>query len=75
MVFRAPGGSRVLVDQAVEDGFRCRASSIAGVTGKTSLQRLRGMSRASAETQARSAGSYSTRPMRDSSGIGLSGEL
>jgi hypothetical protein len=41
---------------------RCQASSVAGVTGKTSAQRLRGTSRASAANQARSAGSYRTQP-------------
>jgi hypothetical protein len=40
---------------------RCQASSVAGVTGKTPAQRLRGTSRASAASQARPAGSYRTR--------------
>ena len=40
--------------------LRCQASSVAGVTGKTSPQRLRGTSRASAASQARSAGSDCT---------------
>jgi hypothetical protein len=35
--------------------LRCQASSVAGVTGKTSAQRLRGTSRAKAVNQARSA--------------------
>jgi hypothetical protein len=70
-----PGLRHLLVPYFFAASLRCQASSVAGVTGKTSLQRLRGMSRASAESQARSAGSYSTRPMRDSSGIGHSGEL
>jgi len=38
--------------------LRCQASSVAGVTGKTSAQRLRGISRVSEASQARSAGSY-----------------
>jgi hypothetical protein len=37
--------------------LRCQASNVAGVTGKTSLQRVRGMSRASAASHTRSAGS------------------
>jgi hypothetical protein len=40
----------------------CQASSVAGVTGKTSAQRLRGTSRVSAANQARSPGSYRSRP-------------
>jgi hypothetical protein len=36
--------------------LRCQVSSVAGVTGKTWAQRLRGTSRASAANQARSAG-------------------
>jgi len=39
-----------------------RPSSVAGATGKISAQRLRGMNRVSAANQARSAGSYRTRP-------------
>jgi hypothetical protein len=42
--------------------LRCQASSVAGVTGKTSAQRPRGTSRHSAANQARSADSYRTRP-------------
>jgi hypothetical protein len=42
--------------------LRCQASSVAGVTGKTSAQRRRGMNRVSAANHARSAGSYRTRP-------------
>ena len=41
--------------------FRCQASSVAGVTGKMSVQRLRGIRRASAVNHTRSAGSYRTR--------------
>ena len=52
-----PGLRRLLVSYFLAASLRCQASSVAGVTGKTSLQRLRGMSRASAESQARSAGS------------------
>ena len=57
-----PGLRRLLVSYFPAASLRCQASSVAGVTGKTSAQRLRGMSRASAENQARSAGSYRTRP-------------
>ena len=42
--------------------LRCQDRIVAGVTGKTSLQRPRGMSRASAANQARSVGSYRIRP-------------
>ena len=38
--------------------LRCQARSVAGVTGKTSVQPLRGMSRASAVNHTRSVGSY-----------------
>ena len=41
--------------------LRCQASSVAGVTGKISAQRLRGMSRASAANHTRSAGPSRTR--------------
>ena len=59
-----PGLRRLLVSYFFAAGLRCQASSVAGVTGKTSLQRLRGMSRASAASQARSAGPYRTRSTR-----------
>jgi hypothetical protein len=49
---------------AVTAGLRCQASSVAGVTGKTSAQRRRVMNRVSTANQARSAGSYRTRPPR-----------
>jgi hypothetical protein len=42
--------------------LRCQASSVAGLMGKISAQRLRGMSRASAASHTRSAGSYRPRP-------------
>jgi hypothetical protein len=42
--------------------LRCQARSVAGQTGKTSAQRLRGVSRASAANHTRSAGSHRTRP-------------
>jgi len=60
------GGVSVLVDEATEDAgashlaamnLRCQASSVAGVTGKTSHRRRRGMRPDSAATQKRSAGS------------------
>jgi hypothetical protein len=57
-----PGLRRLLVSYFFATSLRCQASSVAGVTGKTSAQRLRGTSRASATSQARSAGSYRTRP-------------
>jgi hypothetical protein len=41
--------------------LRCQASSVAGVIGKISVQRLREMSRASAANHTRSAGSYRIR--------------
>ncbi len=41
-----PGLRRVLVSYFVAASLRCQARSVAGVTGKTSAQRLRGMSRA-----------------------------
>ena len=52
-----PGLRRPLMSYLLAASPRCQARSVAGVTGKTSLQRLRGMSRASAASQARSAGS------------------
>ena len=42
--------------------LRCQASSVPGVTGKMSVQRLRGRSRASAANHTRSPGSYRIRP-------------
>jgi hypothetical protein len=57
-----PGLRRLLVSYFLAASLRCQASSVAGVTGKTSAQRLRGMNRVSAANQARSAGSYRTRP-------------
>jgi hypothetical protein len=57
-----PGLRRLLVSYFLAASLRCQASSVAGVTGKTSVQRLRGMSRASAANHTRSAGSYRTRP-------------
>ncbi len=56
-----PGLRRLLVSYLPAASLRCQASSVAGVTGKTSLQHPRGTSRASAASQARSAGSYRTR--------------
>jgi hypothetical protein len=47
----------LLVSYFFAASLRCQASNVAGVTGKTSLQRVRGMSRASAASHARSAGS------------------
>jgi hypothetical protein len=38
--------------------LRCQAGSVAGVTGKIPVQRLRGRSRASAANHTRSPGSY-----------------
>ena len=57
-----PGLRRLLVSYFLATSLRCQASSAAGVTGKTSAQRLRGTSRASAANQARSSGPYRTRP-------------
>ena len=57
-----PGLRRLLVSYLLAASLRCQASSVAGVTGKISAQRLRGMSRASAANHTRSAGSYRTRP-------------
>ena len=51
------GLRRLLVSYFPAASQRCQATSVAGVTGKTSAQRLRGMSRASAANQGRSAGS------------------
>ena len=52
-----PGLRRLLVSYLPAASLRCKASSVAGVTGKTSVQRSRGKSRASAANHARSAGS------------------
>ena len=57
-----PGLRRPLVSYLLAASLRCQASSVAGVTGKTSAQRLRGMSRASAANHTRSAGPYRIRP-------------
>jgi hypothetical protein len=57
----ALGLRRLLVSYFFAASLRCQASSVAGVTGKTSVQSLRGISRASAANQARSAGSYRIR--------------
>ena len=57
-----PGLRRLLVSYFFAVSLRCQASSVAGVTGKISPQRRRGISRASAAIQARSAGPYRTRP-------------
>ena len=57
-----PDLRRLLMLYFFAASLRCQASSVAGVTGKTSAQRLRGTSRASAANQARSADSYRTRP-------------
>ena len=56
-----PGLRRLLVSYLAAASLRCQASSVAGVTGKISVQRLRGRSRASAANHIRSAGSYRTR--------------
>jgi hypothetical protein len=59
-----PGLRRLLMSYLFAASLRCQASSVAGVTGKTSVQRLRGRSRASAANHTRSADSYRTRPAR-----------
>jgi hypothetical protein len=56
-----PGVRRLLVSYVLAASLRCQASSVAGVTAKTPVQRLRGMSRVSAASHARSAGWYRTR--------------
>jgi hypothetical protein len=56
-----PGLRRPLVSYFLAASLRCQARSVAGVTGNTSAQRRRDTIRASAENQARSAGSYRTR--------------
>ena len=50
-----PGLRRLLVSYLFAASLRCQASSVAGVTGKMSVQRLRGRSRASAANHIRSA--------------------
>ena len=57
-----PGLRLLLVSYLLAASMRCQASSVAGVTGKISVQRWRGSSRASAANHTRSAGSYRTRP-------------
>jgi hypothetical protein len=52
-----PGLRLFVMSYFLAASLRCQASSVAGVTGKTSAQRLRGTSRASAKSQARSPGS------------------
>ena len=52
-----PGLRRLLVSYLFPASLRCQASSVAGVTGKISAQRLRGRSRASAANHTRSVGS------------------
>jgi hypothetical protein len=56
-----PGLRRLLVSYLLAASWRCQASSVAGVTGKISVQRLRGMNGASAANHTRSAGSYRIR--------------
>jgi hypothetical protein len=53
-----PGLRRPLVSYFLAASLRCQARSVADVTGNTSAQRRRNTIRASAENQARSAGSY-----------------
>jgi hypothetical protein len=48
-----PGLRRPLVSYFLPASLRCQASSVAGVTGKISVQRLRGRSRASAANHTR----------------------
>jgi hypothetical protein len=57
-----PGRRRLLVSYFLAASLRCQASNVAGVTGKTSDQRRRGMNCTSAANQARSAVSYRARP-------------
>jgi hypothetical protein len=52
-----PGLRRWLVSYFFAASLRCQARSVAGVTGKMPVQRPRGMSRASAASHTRSAGS------------------
>ena len=56
-----PGRRRLLVSYFLAASLRCQASSVAGVTGKTSAQRRRGMNRVSAANQVRSPGAYRIR--------------
>ena len=53
-----PGLRPLLMSYLLAASLWCQARSVAGVTGKISVQRLRGMSRASAANHTRSAGSY-----------------
>jgi hypothetical protein len=57
-----PGLRRLLVSYLPPASLRCQARSVAGVTGKISVQHLRGRSRASAANHTRSPGSYRNRP-------------
>ena len=50
-----PGLRLLLVSYLLAASFRCQVRSVAGVMGKMSVQRLRGMSRASAAIHTRSA--------------------
>ena len=50
-----PGLRRLLVSYFFAASLRCQASNVGGVTGKISVQRLRGTSRASAANHTRSA--------------------
>jgi len=52
-----PGLRCLLVSYFFAASLRCQARSVAGVTAKTSIQRLRGWSRASVASHTRSAGS------------------
>jgi transposase len=52
-----PGARCLLVSYFFAASLRCQASNVAGLTGKTSVQRVRGMSRASAASHTRSDGS------------------
>jgi hypothetical protein len=52
-----PGLRRLLASYFFAASLRCQARSVAGVTAKISAQWLRGMSRAGAASQTRSAGS------------------
>jgi hypothetical protein len=58
-----PGLRRLLESYFIAASLRCQASSVAGATGKISVQRQRGRSRASAANHTLSAASYRTRPM------------
>ena len=52
-----PGARCLLVSYFFAASLRCQASNVGGVTGKTSVQRVRGISPASAANHTRSAGS------------------